>query len=126
VSAAEDPPSSRTASDSELDGAFKALADPHRRLLLDRLRDRGPLTLVGLSDGLPMTRQAVSKHLAILVTANLVAVVRQGREKWHYLNPVPIQEIHRRWIDRYSETQLAALANLREALETTTSSTKEH
>ena len=84
-----------------MDDVFKALADATRRELLDRLREQNGQTLSELCDRLEMSRQAVTKHLAILEAANLVATVRQGREKLHYLNPVPINEIAERWIGKY-------------------------
>ena len=100
------------------DAVFAALADPTRRRLLDRLHQASGLTLGELCEGLEMSRQAVTKHLAILEAANLVATVRQGREKLHYLNPVPIQEIGERWIAKFQERQLAALSALKASLET--------
>jgi uncharacterized protein YndB with AHSA1/START domain/DNA-binding transcriptional ArsR family regulator len=96
---------------------FKALADPSRRLLLDRLNARNGQSLRELSVGLDMARQSVSKHLAILEAANLVTVVRRGRERLHYLNAVPINEIAERWINRYDQARLSALADLKRALE---------
>ena len=83
------------------DAVFKALADPSRRQLLDRLRAENGQTLRELCERLDMTRQAVTKHLALLEAANLVATVKRGREKLHYLNPVPIHEIAERWIGKY-------------------------
>ncbi|MFF1421095.1 ArsR/SmtB family transcription factor [Streptomyces sp. NPDC058280] len=100
-----------------MDAVFKALADPSRRQLLDRLNARNGQTLRELSEGLTMSRQAVSKHLAVLESALLVAVVRQGREKLHYLNPVPIHEIADRWIGRYERGRLTALSHLKQTLE---------
>jgi DNA-binding transcriptional ArsR family regulator len=102
---------------SDLDSVFKALADRTRRLVLDRLRERGGLTLLELCERLAMTRQAVSKHVAILEAAGLVATRRHGREKLHYLNPVPINDIYERWISKYERDQLTALARLKAALE---------
>ncbi len=99
------------------DRVFKALADPTRRLLLDRLFDRDGLTLTELESTLEMTRFGVMKHLHVLEEANLVATRRAGREKLHYLNPVPIREIHDRWIDKYTERQVSALVNLKHQLE---------
>ena len=96
---------------------FKALADPVRRGLLDALHGRGGQTLAELCGGRGMTRQAVSKHLAVLEGASLVATERRGREKLHYLNPVPIQEIADRWIGKYDRGVLTALANLKRHLE---------
>ena len=103
--------------ESDLDAVFKALADPTRRLVLDRLRDRGGQTLVELCERLSITRQAVSKHVAILEAAGLVFARRAGREKLHYLNPVPINDIYDRWISRYERGRLDALATLKAALE---------
>ena len=100
-----------------MDAVFKALADESRRSLLDRLRDEGGQTLSQLCSRLAMTRQAVSKHLAILEAANLVATVKRGREKLHYLNPVPIHEIAERWIGKYERHRLSALAELKRGLE---------
>jgi len=100
------------------DAVFAALADSTRRKLLDRLRETGGQTLSELCEGLEMTRQAVTKHLAILEAANLIATRRQGREKLHFLNPVPIQEIAERWIAKFEERQLAALSALKASLET--------
>jgi len=99
---------------------FRALADPSRRRLLDRLNERSGQTLHELCTGLDMTRQAVSKHLAVLEAANLVTSVRRGREKLHYLNAVPINDIADRWIRRYDRTRVEALADLKRALEDTT------
>ena len=100
-----------------MDTVFKALADPTRRLLLDRLRDDNGQTLGQLGEHLDMSRQAVTKHLAVLEAANLVVAVWRGREKLHYLNPAPIHEITRRWIGEYEKTRVAALADLKRALE---------
>ena len=100
-----------------LDDAFKALADPSRRLLLDRLNERNGQTLRELCSGLGMARQSVSKHLAVLEAANLVTTVRRGREKLHYLNAAPINEIAERWITRYERDRVHALADLKRALE---------
>ncbi|MQA16519.1 MAG: metalloregulator ArsR/SmtB family transcription factor [Pseudonocardiaceae bacterium] len=100
-----------------MDVVFKALADPTRRLILDRLFEESGQTLGRLCERLEMTRQAVSKHLAVLEHASLVSTTRRGREKLHYLNPVPIQEIHERWISKYEEPRLRALTALRTALE---------
>jgi DNA-binding transcriptional ArsR family regulator len=100
-----------------LDDIFKALADSSRRRLLDRLQARSGQTLAELCQEMEMTRQAVTKHLALLEAANLVATVRRGREKLHYLNPVPIQEIYDRWIGKYERHRVAALADLKRALE---------
>ena len=100
-----------------MDAVFKALADASRRELLDRLRAENGQTLGELCVRLGMTRQAVSKHLAILEDANLVATVRRGREKLHYLNPVPIHEIAERWIGKFERSRLQALSDLKKNLE---------
>jgi DNA-binding transcriptional ArsR family regulator len=100
-----------------MDEVFKALADASRRELLDRLRADNGQTLGGLCARLAMTRQAVSKHLAILEEANLVAVVWRGREKLHYLNPVPIHDIADRWIGKFERSRLQALGELKKGLE---------
>lgn len=101
-----------------MDEVFKALADVSRRSLLDRLHARNGQTLFELCDGLAMTRQAVTKHLAILEAANLVTSIKHGREKLHYLNPVPIHEIGERWIKKFERSTLAALSELKRQLET--------
>jgi len=100
-----------------MDAVFKALADPVRRGLLDSLQARNGQTLGELCEGRGMTRQAVTKHLAILQAANLVATQKRGREKLHYLNPVPIHEIADRWIGKYERGRLTALADLKRDLE---------
>ena len=100
-----------------MDAVFKALADPSRRELLDRLYAENGQTLNELCARLAMTRQAVSKHLAILESANLVATIKRGREKLHYLNPVPIHEIADRWIGKYERHRLRALGELKKVLE---------
>ena len=100
-----------------VDGVFKALGDPSRRKLLDELRKNNGQTLSELCEHLDMTRQAVTKHLALLETANLVAIVWRGREKLHYLNPVPLQEIYDRWIRKYRRNHLRALSDLKKNLE---------
>lgn len=100
-----------------MDAVFRALADPSRRELLDRLHQRNGQTLRELCAGLDMTRQAVSKHLAALEAANLVTTVRRGREKQHFLNAEPINAIADRWINRYHRGRAEALADLRRALE---------
>jgi DNA-binding transcriptional ArsR family regulator len=100
-----------------MDEVFRALADASRRELLDRLRADNGQTLGELCARLTMTRQAVSKHLAILEKANLVAVVWRGREKLHYLNPVPIHDIADRWIEKFERSRLQALGDLKKALE---------
>ena len=100
-----------------MDRVFKALADASRRELLDRLRADNGQTLGQLCTHLDMTRQAVTKHLAVLEEANLVVVVWRGREKLHYLNPVPIHEIAERWIGKFERGRLRLLAELKEKLE---------
>src|SRR3954470_24480565 len=100
-----------------MDEGFKALADASRRSLLDRLHARNGQTLNELCDGLAMRRQALTKHLSILEQANLVATVRHGREKLHYLNPVPIHQIGERWIKKFERGKLAALSELKRQLE---------
>jgi DNA-binding transcriptional ArsR family regulator/uncharacterized protein YndB with AHSA1/START domain len=104
----------------EMDDVFRALADPSRRRLLDSLNARNGQTLRELCAGLDMARQSVSKHLALLETANLVTTVRRGREKLHYLNAAPINDITERWIDRYHRERVQALADLKRALEDAT------
>ena len=100
-----------------MDKVFKALADATRRQLLDRLFVENGQTLGQLCAHLNMTRQAVTKHLAVLEEANLVAVVWRGREKLHYLNPVPIHDIAERWIGKFERGRLRALAELKRKLE---------
>ena len=102
---------------ASMDKVFKALADPSRRRLLDRLHANNGQTLGELCKGLDMTRQAVTKHLAVLAAANLVATIWRGREKLHYLNPVPISDIFDRWIGKYERHRLRALSDLKKALE---------
>jgi DNA-binding transcriptional ArsR family regulator len=99
------------------DDVFKALADPTRRHLLDRLFERDGRSLTELESELEMTRFGVMKHLRVLEDASLVVTRRQGREKLHYLNPVPIRLIHDRWIDKYTERRVSALADLKTELE---------
>jgi DNA-binding transcriptional ArsR family regulator len=101
----------------QADAVFKALSDRSRRLLLDMLRERNGQTLTELHAGVRMARQSVSKHLAVLEAASLVTTVRRGREKLHYLNPAPINEIAERWISQYDQGRLRALADLKRALE---------
>ena|SRR5205809_6031949 len=101
------------------DLVFRALADPTRRHLLDRLYERDGRTLTELESELEMTRFGVMKHLRLLEEAGLVVTRREGRQKLHYLNPVPILLIHDRWIDKYRERQVSALANLKSELEET-------
>ena len=100
-----------------MDQVFKALADASRRELLDRLRADNGQTLSELCACLDMTRQAVSKHLKIMEEANLVVTVKQGREKLHYLNPVPIHDIAERWIGKFERHRLQALSELKKGLE---------
>ena len=100
-----------------MDDVFKALADPSRRALLDRLNARNGQTLRELCAGLDMARQSVSKHLAVLEAANLVSTVRRGREKLHYVNAEPINAIAERWINQYDRMRVHALADLKTALE---------
>ena len=102
----------------EMDAVFKALADESRRKLLDLLHRNNGQTLGELCEHLDMTRQAVTKHLRLLENANLVVVVWRGREKLHYLNPVPLQEIYERWIGKYEHNRLQALSDLKKGLET--------
>ena len=101
----------------DMDAVFRALADKSRRTLLDRLFGKNGQTLSELTEGLEMSRQAVSKHLAILEQSNLVATIKRGREKLHYLNPVPIAEIAVRWIGKYEHAQVEALLSLKADLE---------
>jgi DNA-binding transcriptional ArsR family regulator len=103
--------------DSDMDKVFKALADSGRRVLLDRLRAQNGQTLGQLCEHLDMSRQAVTKHLKILEEASLVVTVWRGREKLHYLNPVPIHEIAERWIDKFEHGRLRLLAELKRQLE---------
>ena len=96
---------------------FKALADPSRRKLLDVLHDHDGQTLNELCEHLDMTRQGVTQHLNLLEEANLVATVRRGREKLHFLNPVPLQQIYDRWIAKFERPRLKALTDLKRRLE---------
>jgi DNA-binding transcriptional ArsR family regulator len=100
-----------------VDAVFKALADESRRELLDQLRRSNGQTLTQLCEHLDMSRQAVTKHLGLLEAANLIAVVWHGREKLHYLNPVPLHEIYERWISKYERHRLQALSDLKKGLE---------
>jgi DNA-binding transcriptional ArsR family regulator len=102
---------------SAVDAVFKALADSSRRKLLDELFKSNGQTLGELCEHIDMTRQAVTKHLVILEAANLVATVWRGREKLHYLNPVPLHEISERWIGKYERHRLQALGDLKKGLE---------
>jgi DNA-binding transcriptional ArsR family regulator len=99
------------------DAVFRALADASRRQLLDRLHEKNGQTLGELCEGIEMTRQAVAKHLAVLEEANLVSWQRQGREKLHFINPVPISEIAERWISKFEAPRLDALSELKKKLE---------
>jgi DNA-binding transcriptional ArsR family regulator len=101
----------------EIDSVFKALADPSRRELLDRLHARNGQTLSELCAGLDMARQSVTQHLGLLESANLISIRRQGREKLHYFNPVPIHEIYERWIRKFEQEHLAALHQFKTKLE---------
>ena len=101
----------------DADLLFKALADPGRRKLMDRLHAHDGQTLSELCQHLDMTRQGVTQHLAVLEAANLVAVQRRGREKLHFLNPVPLQEIYDRWIQKFERPRLKALRDLKRRLE---------
>lgn len=103
--------------DADVDKVFKALADSGRRLLLDRLRGDNGQTLGQLCEHLEMSRQAVTKHLKRLEEAGLVATIWRGREKFHYLNPVPIHEIADHWIGKYERGRLRVLAELKKNLE---------
>jgi len=100
-----------------MDKVFKALADPTRRRLLDLLHQNNGQTLTALCDDMDMSRQAVTQHLQLLEDANLVAIVWVGREKLHYLNPVPLHEIHERWIKKFERSRLSALRDLKKRLE---------
>jgi DNA-binding transcriptional ArsR family regulator len=100
-----------------MDAVFKALADASRRKLLDNLHKKNGQTLSELCGQLEMTRQAVTKHLVLLEEANLVATVWRGREKLHYLNPMPLHEIYERWIEKYERQRLQALSDLKKGLE---------
>jgi len=101
----------------DLDNVFKALADPTRRSLLDQLHRNNGQTLTALCERMDMTRQAVTQHLQLLEDANLVVIVWQGREKLHYLNPVPLYEIQERWIGKFERNRLGALRDLKRKLE---------
>ena len=101
----------------DTDLLFKALADPSRRKLLDVLNAHDGRTLNELCEHLDMTRQGVTQHLGVLEAANLVVTMRRGREKLHFLNPVPLQEIYERWIAKFEKPRLKALSNLKKRLE---------
>jgi DNA-binding transcriptional ArsR family regulator len=106
-----------TTEQGDMDPLFKALADPNRRRLLDLLYAHDGRTLNDLCEHLDMTRQGVTQHLAVLEAANLVATVRRGREKLHFLNPVPLQDIYERWIAKFEKPRLKALAQLKRRME---------
>lgn len=107
----------RSPAATDVDKVFKALADPGRRHLLDLLHNENGQTLNALCEHMDMTRQAVTQHLQLLEDANLVAVIWHGREKLHYLNPVPLFEIHERWIEKFERSRLGALRDLKRRLE---------
>src|SRR4051794_26382795 len=100
-----------------MDEVFRALGDPTRRLLLDRLHERNGRTLGELCEGVGMTRQAATQHLQLLEAANLISTVRRGREKLHYLNPVPLHEITERWIDKFETPRLRTLSAVKRRAE---------
>jgi DNA-binding transcriptional ArsR family regulator len=106
-----------SSSSADVDKVFKALADPGRRHLLDLLHQENGQTLSALCEHMDMSRQAVTQHLQQLEDATLVAIVWQGREKLHYLNPVPLHEIHERWIAKFERGRLGALRDLKKRLE---------
>ena len=101
----------------DIDKVFKALADPNRRRLLDLLHQENGQTLTALCERMDMTRQGVTQHLQLLEDANLVAIVWHGREKLHYINPVPLHEIHERWIEKFERSRLGSLRDLKRKLE---------
>src|SRR5579864_8605621 len=101
----------------DTDVLFKALADPSRRKLLELLHSHDGRTLIELCEHLDMTRQGVTQHLDLLEAANLVATVRRGREKLHFLNPVPLQQIYERWIAKFEKSRLRALSDLKQRME---------
>src|SRR5947199_8483244 len=107
----------RSEAGSGMDRVFRALADETRRRLLDRLHEHNGQTLGELCGSIEMTRQSVTQHLAVLEAANLVSTVRRGREKLHYLNPVPLHEIQQRWIDKFERPRLRALGALKRRAE---------
>ena len=104
---------------NDTDALFKALADPSRRMFLDLLHAHDGRTLTELCEHAQMTRQGATQHLAVLEAANLIATVRRGREKLHFLNPVPLQEIYERWIAKFEKPRLKAVADLKRRLEKT-------
>lgn len=99
------------------DKVFKALADPSRRNLLDRLCQKNGQTLGQLCESMNMTRQSVTQHLGLLEAANLVSTVRRGREKLHFINPVPLHEVYERWVRKFEESRLSLLHDLKQELE---------
>ena len=101
----------------EIDKVFKALAEPSRRELIDRLHQRSGQTLSELCKGLRMARQSVTQHLGVLEDANLISVQWQGREKLHYFNPVPIHQVYERWIRKFERQRLEALHDFKQKLE---------
>jgi DNA-binding transcriptional ArsR family regulator len=107
----------RSMAAKDIDAVFKALSDPSRRELLDRLHAKNGQSLTDLCQGLDMARQSVTQHLGVLEEANLISVQWQGREKLHYFNPVPIHAIYERWIRKFEEERLSALHNLKQKLE---------
>lgn len=107
----------RSSLSTDIDKVFKALADPNRRCLLDLLHRANGQTLMALCEHMHMTRQGVTQHLQQLEEANLVAIVWQGREKLHYLNPMPLHEIYEQWIERFEHSRLGALRDLKKKLE---------
>ncbi|HEY4022385.1 MAG TPA: metalloregulator ArsR/SmtB family transcription factor [Pseudonocardiaceae bacterium] len=112
--------------DAELDRVFKALADPTRRYLLDQLHEHNGQTLGELCERVAMTRQSATQHLGVLEAANLVSTLRRGREKLHYLNPVPLHEIQERWIDKFERPMLRALSAIKKEAELTMSDKPSH
>ncbi|HEY4455349.1 MAG TPA: metalloregulator ArsR/SmtB family transcription factor [Pseudonocardiaceae bacterium] len=111
---------------SDLDQVFKALADPTRRYLLDQLHEHNGQTLGELCDRISMTRQSATQHLGVLEAANLVSTVRRGREKLHYLNPVPLHQIQERWIDKFERPMLRALSAIKTEAELAMSDKPSH
>ncbi len=101
----------------EMEQVFKALAASSRRKMLDRLHIKQGVTLSELVEGLDMRRQSATRHIAVLEQAELIVTLWQGREKLHYLNPVPLEEISRRWLDKFSQNKAAAIISLKQALE---------
>lgn len=99
------------------DAVFKALGDRSRRALLDRLHEKNGQTLGQLCEGLAMTRQSVTQHLALLEEANLISTVRRGREKLHFINPVPLHDVYERWVRKFEADRLALLHDLKRSLE---------